>query len=357
MKILFLYTPNQSLLSRFYRELLEALCSKGHEVRVYYEKRQPKSFEKEGVYYHGERKGALWRRYLNIGRVIYHYKPDVVVSNFSYINPALVMGKLLGIKKNMAWFHTAYSHSKRLKFHVWFKTQCFKWAHQVITNSHKLAEDIQFNYGVQPNQVQVIPFWTEIDQVQATTIEGLTHDQTSIYLGIPARLVQDKNHEVVFKALSQLKEKRRWHLFLAGSGAYEMALKKLIVTYGLEQQVTFLGSLDSGQMKYFYQTMDLLILPSLHESFGLVYLEAIALGRPVLVSQAFGALDFLTDVDYDLKEWTFPPNSETQLLTLLNHFFNGDAPSGSRFKACHTLNFDKEHLINQYEQLITTIKK
>ena len=48
----------------------------------------------------------LMPKQLTIDSIIKKEKPDVILSNFSYVNPALLCGKLFGIKKNMAWFHS-----------------------------------------------------------------------------------------------------------------------------------------------------------------------------------------------------------------------------------------------------------
>jgi D-inositol-3-phosphate glycosyltransferase len=73
----------------------------------------------------------------------------------------------------------------------------------------------------------------------------------------------------------------------------EMArLQKLSTEYGLDKFVTFLGRRSQDTLPYYYSAADAVIMPSHYESFGMVALEAMACGTPVVASQV-GGLAFL----------------------------------------------------------------
>jgi len=57
---------------------------------------------------------------------------------------------------------------------------------------------------------------------------------------------------------------------------------------GLTKQVEFLGSVNEETLYHLYQTCDLFVAPSLYESFGLIYLEAMNYAKPVIGCQAGG---------------------------------------------------------------------
>ena len=57
------------------------------------------------------------------------------------------------------------------------------------------------------------------------------------------------------------------------------------MSQGLEDKVAFLGSVDQSHLRKYYSAADALVVPSLYESFGLVTVEALACGTPVVVSQ------------------------------------------------------------------------
>ncbi|MCB0009293.1 MAG: glycosyltransferase, partial [Anaerolineales bacterium] len=73
----------------------------------------------------------------------------------------------------------------------------------------------------------------------------------------------------------------------------EMArLKSLRVELGLEELVTFLGAKDQSALPDYYAAAEMVVMPSHYESFGLVALEAMAMGTPVIASEV-GGLAFL----------------------------------------------------------------
>ncbi len=69
-------------------------------------------------------------------------------------------------------------------------------------------------------------------------------------------------------------------------------LKSLSMEYGLSELVTFLGQRDQDTLPYYYSAAEVAVVPSHYESFGMVALEAMACGTPVVASQV-GGLAFL----------------------------------------------------------------
>jgi D-inositol-3-phosphate glycosyltransferase len=79
---------------------------------------------------------------------------------------------------------------------------------------------------------------------------------------------------------------------LSGDNAEMDHLKALRVQLGLDELVTFLGAKDQDTLNYYYAVSEALIMPSDYESFGMVALEAMASGTPVIASEV-GGLAFL----------------------------------------------------------------
>ena len=69
-------------------------------------------------------------------------------------------------------------------------------------------------------------------------------------------------------------------------------LKQMRIDLGIEDVVTFLGSKDQDTLQYYYSAANIVIVPSHYESFGMVALEAMACGTPVIASEV-GGLAFL----------------------------------------------------------------
>ncbi len=78
--------------------------------------------------------------------------------------------------------------------------------------------------------------------------------------------------------------------------AAEMArLKELCQSLGMGDLVTFLGRRDQGTLQYYYSAAEIVVVPSHYESFGLVALEAMACGTPVVASETGGLIFLVRD--------------------------------------------------------------
>src|SRR5690606_6099110 len=97
---------NQGYLSSFFHELAVKLIQEGHGVASFSWKATVSERIIDQVKVIVKKKEGYLINYCNVYNVIKKEKPDVVLSNFSYVNPALLFGRLLGVKKNMVWFHS-----------------------------------------------------------------------------------------------------------------------------------------------------------------------------------------------------------------------------------------------------------
>ena len=84
-------------------------------------------------------------------------------------------------------------------------------------------------------------------------------------------------------------------------------------------KIFFLGSKKQSQLRRYYSASDALVVPSLYESFGLVAVEALACGTPVIAS-GVGELGSL--VQKGKNGFTFHPSNPTSLASCLEHFFS-----------------------------------
>ncbi len=99
------------------------------------------------------------------------------------------------------------------------------------------------------------------------------------------RVEDYKGHRELLAAWPQVVERVPGaQLWVAGDGDLRAALEKQAAAAGLSSHIKFLGWVDEGQKKELLGRCRCLVMPSAGEGFGLVYLEAMRLGRPCLVS-------------------------------------------------------------------------
>ena len=98
------------------------------------------------------------------------------------------------------------------------------------------------------------------------------------------RLLPTKGIDTTIRAAAKLSEIRggQIELRIAGDGPDRARLERLIVQLGCEQRVTLLGSLSRDEVGQLLRWADIMCLPSTEETFGLVYLEALSAGVPII---------------------------------------------------------------------------
>jgi len=123
-------------------------------------------------------------------------------------------------------------------------------------------------------------------------------EKKSIILGVIGRLHDAKGFDFAIKALKILQKNptKKIILKIAGSGEEMANLQKTVKDLNLEKEVEFLGWI--GDSKEFFDQIDIFILPSKIETFGLVILEAMKYGKPIIATNCDGPKEILRkDVD------------------------------------------------------------
>ncbi len=135
-----------------------------------------------------------------------------------------------------------------------------------------------------------------IDTNYATQLQKQKKDQ--VWIGFAGRISREKGLENLVKAVAQLRRGKMKNLALvfagpygadvAGEQAYYEKLVKLLRKYAVPHQ--FFGTLKGGKLGAFYQAIELLCLPSTNktEAFGMVQVEAMMMGTPVVCSNLPG---------------------------------------------------------------------
>jgi D-inositol-3-phosphate glycosyltransferase len=198
-----------------------------------------------------------------------------------------------------------------------------------------LAEQTQlrFLYKVNERKLEIIPpgvdtsHFYPIPPDEAKQYLGLNpEDRMVLYVG---RIEPLKGVSTLIEAMSCLKFKDQSgpvHLAIIGGEpdvtpeemSTEMAhLQKLSDDLAMDQTVVFLGKRGQNTLPYYYSAAEVLVMPSHYESFGMVALEAMACGTPVIASDV-GGLGFL--VQDGETGYTVPdgePDKLCEKLTLL----------------------------------------
>ena len=108
-------------------------------------------------------------------------------------------------------------------------------------------------------------------------------------IGAVSRLRHEKGIDLLLEAFTFLiRSGEKAHLLLVGSGPDEKKLKDTIQTYELNSSVTFYGEAEWERAMQLMAIMDIVVVPSRFEGFGLTAAEAMAAGKPVIASDTSG---------------------------------------------------------------------
>ena len=180
-------------------------------------------------------------------------------------------------------------------------------------------------YGAHPDRVSIVPCGTDLglfhplDRERARDELGID-DHTKVLL-FAGRLQPFKGTDILLRAAASLADSRDVRLLVLGGdadSADEMTrLRSLSSELGIEEKVAFCGIVEHGRMPVFYGAADVCVVPSFHESFGLVAVEALACGTPVVASRVGGLATIVRDGEtgYLVDEHT--PEAFAQRLDLL----------------------------------------
>lgn len=207
-------------------------------------------------------------------------------------------------------FENYWKNSTALKLHHWLPK-----ADLILTNSlyteKVLLEKI-------PNcQGKTVPALVGVDPFFLQANIDISEQQGPARLVSITRLAEPrKNIHRVLEALARLNPDYKFNYTVIGDGHAKQELEELAQKLGLGEKVTFSGSLSRQGLRQKLTESDLFILtssvlPTSHEGFGLVYLEAAACGVPSLAVQQAGAAEAVLPG----VSGFFIPDAETDSIT------------------------------------------
>ena len=173
-------------------------------------------------------------------------------------------------------------------------------AKALIVSTHIERDDIAKLYGTSGARARVIPpgvdlsLFQPVDTLAARRELGLADKRVILYVG---RIEPLKGLDILIKAVSMLHDAANAKLIIVGGGPEDDAemerLKNLASQLDISDIVSFTGAVSQERLPTYYSAADVFVLPSWYESFGLVALEAMSCGTPVVVSRVGGLRTFV----------------------------------------------------------------
>lgn len=234
---------------------------------------------------------SLWTRTL-----LAAFNPNNKIFHFHYVYPTAMTAPILKYlfrKKIILTFHGSdilkNQNSKNTMLSSILKSADENIAvSEYLKNEVEKRDDVKggihaINCGV--NIEMFKPYAKELARDES----GIAHKFTVLFVG---NLIKEKGMEELIQVIEELKTMQDIQFVIVGNGPYKEQLEKLSLE---NENVIFKGPVLKSKLPKIYAASDCLLFPTHREAFGLVALEASAVGRPVIANQVGGVPEIIDD--------------------------------------------------------------
>ena len=171
--------------------------------------------------------------------------------------------------------------------------EIFDYADASVIVSNNFRKDLEKQLALKPNTFKVIHNLVNDLFFKSFTPKSYTPGET-FYFFTNSFLLPRKNITLIINAIKFLIDKNlKVHLTIGGDGPEENLLQELVKKLDLQDHIRFTGKLWREEVKQELDKCHSFILASQYETFGVVLIESLACGRPVVTTNSGGPLDFI----------------------------------------------------------------
>ncbi len=178
------------------------------------------------------------------------------------------------------------------EFSAWFCNN----VNRVVAPTERIKHEL-IKYGV-VRPIDVVPTGIDVEHFQKPPSKNIRKEyqvdkRTKLLLYV-GRLAHEKNVFFLLDVLRKLmQDGLDAHLLMVGDGPAKEEVKSYSASLGVDQNVTLVGAVNRNELPDYYQQVDLFVFASLTETQGLVVLESLAAGTPVVAIRRMGVANVL----------------------------------------------------------------
>ncbi len=310
---------SDSPVSTHIRALADELARRGHTVVLLVDKQNHQVENHDGnpaVYTWPSVRPTRFRDALFLRRLIKQYRPDFVMGAFGAKNLMICIGWWMRVPCRAAWYLTLAKQIEidgqiarwKLKLLQVRKRAVYRLATHVVANSVAGSEDVQNVYGVVVEKCHVLYLSLPDPKLQLPDYPTNVAQDRTICVG---RLHAGKGQDVLLKAIVQLKDRFPDTVFeFVGDGPCRAEYEKLAADLGIADRCRFVGRLSLDEVLRRMGASLISVVPSRSECFGLVNIESMAMGTPVIASNVGGIGEIFDD---GVEGFLVPPDDPASL--------------------------------------------
>lgn len=219
---------------------------------------------------------------------------------------------------------------------------------EVIVNSNYMKSELQRLFGLPYEKINVVPNGVNLTNFNNVYRDydfrrrfAMDNEKIILFMG---RLVYEKGIQNLISAMPKvLSHYHDAKLVIAGKGGMIDELRNQVNALGIANKVYFAGYLNSNDVKKMYKCADISVFPSTYEPFGIVAIEAMLSGTPVVVSDIGGLNEIVEHGVNGMKSYAGNPNSlADSILTLLfDHKLCDEVVKNAKAKVKAEYNWNK----------------
>jgi D-inositol-3-phosphate glycosyltransferase len=383
--------PETGGLNVYVREMTRELAERGHQVDIF-TRRAGDVPELEPPVVDGHPHARLvhipagpaeYVEKSDLPQYLYDFERGVVTFaeregiTYDVVHSHYWLSGVVGARLKQRWniphvtmFHTLGEVKSRSRISEWEPDERIEAEEMIVAQADRITaagqderELLMRLYNAHSDAIAVVPCGVNLDlfqpvgQAEARQKLGLPLDERILlFVG---RVEPLKGIDILLGAVTELDDERPCRVLVIGGDSSaqqgEMAhLRFLASRLGIADRVAFLGAVEHERLPYFYSAADVCVVPSFYESFGLVALEAMACGTPVVASRVGGLASTIRDGETGyLIPWRCPEPFAERIEVLLNNdelrdaFGNAARDSAERYRWSNVA----EAVLNIYDEL------
>ena len=302
MRTIIISTSNfGNAVSNYYRELGNEFVKNGFKVVYIFDGLITDLPEHtDHLYYYSwpSKRPTKFSDFIFLSKLIIKYKPVLCISNFGSAIVMSITSYLLRIKNRIEYIHTTTrqreidSHnSLKIKFYRLRKKLVYKLNTHFFTNSEGTKIDSINKFGIKKDKIFVLPLL-----IKPSSILYHKKDERENAILIVGRLNPSKGHESLLQQFSNcLKEFPTLKLKIIGTGFLRPKLEQICKSLKISDKVIFLGNIPNEKIGNEFSKVLVNVSASFEEAFGLVNIEALREGTPLICTKTAGSRDILIE--------------------------------------------------------------
>lgn len=192
----------------------------------------------------------------------------------------------------LSFDQAASDHVDREIYHI--ERKAFLTADHIVAVSERTKRMIVEKFGISESKISVVYNGVVKSATDVTAALGVLRSHGYRVVLYHGRITIQKGPDYFIRAAKRVLDKNPYVMFvISGSGDMERQIIRETASLGLSGNVLFAGPLWGDERDSMYKAADLLVMPSVSEPFGIVPLEALMHGTPVIVSKQSGVAEIL----------------------------------------------------------------